>query len=283
MTGEDWTAEEALCWGTSKLTAVTDRPRLEAELLLVEHLHCTRANLLAHPERRLTPGEVQAFMRDVHRRASNEPLPYIRGWIEFFGLDFEVTPDVLIPRPETERLVELGLDWLEKHPRCRTLDVGTGSGCIAVALATAQPGVHLGASDRSMAALKVAQRNAQRHGVAGQIAFWVGDLMKPARRPLDLILSNPPYIAAERWSTLPPSVRSEPRMALLSGRDGLEAIRRLIEQAALRLNTPGAFYMEIGERQGNAARAFAQTAFPSADVAILPDLAGKDRVLQIIR
>lgn len=279
----DWTSEDAVRWGARKLAPVTDRPRREAELLLVEHLHCTRAALLAHPERPLSPTAAQGFVRDVHRRVSGEPLPYIRGWIEFFGLDFEVTPDVLIPRPETEQLVELGLNWLEEHPHCRAIDVGTGSGCIAVALTAARPEIRLEASDRSMTALGVARRNARRHDVAGRIAFWMGDLLKPIRGPIGLILSNPPYIADQTWSELPVSVRREPRMALLSGHDGLHAIRRLIRQAAARLGSPGAVYAEIGERQGNAARALARAAFPSADVAILPDLAGKDRVLQIVR
>jgi release factor glutamine methyltransferase len=284
MTERDrWTSEEALRWGYRKLSPVTDRPRREAELLLLNHVDVPRATLLAHPERTLTSDQTAGFVRDVRRRASGEPLPYVRGWIEFFALDFNVTPDVLIPRPETEQLVELGCDWLDVHPGGKVIDVGTGSGCIAVALATARPYLHLGASDRSMAALKIARLNAQNHGVADRISFWVADLLTPVRGPVDLILSNPPYIARDTWPELPLSVRREPRMALLSGSDGLQAIQRLLGQAARRLNVPGALYVEIGERQGNAVRVLARTAFPSAEIAILPDLAGKDRVLQIVR
>ena len=280
---DNGTSEEARRGGYRELRPVPDRPRREAELLLLTHLDVPRATLVAHPERVLTSEQSANFVRDVRRRASGEPLPYVRGWIEFFALDFSVTPDVLIPRPETEQLVELGGDWLDSHPGGKVLDVGTGSGCIAVALATARPDLHLGASDRSMAALKIARLNARNHGVADRISFWVADLLTPVRSPVDLILSNPPYIAQGTWSELPLSVRHEPRMALLSGSDGLQAIQRLLGQAARRLNAPGALYVEIGERQGNAVRALARTAFLSAEIAILPDLAGKDRVLQIIR
>jgi HemK-like putative methylase len=134
-----------------------------------------------------------------------------------------------------------------------------------------------------MSALSVAQRNAYRHSVSGRVAFWAGDLLESVRGSLGLILSNPPYIAEETWPDLPGSVRHEPKMALLSGIDGLHAIRRLLTQAARRLDSPGAAYVEIGYQQGNAALGLARTAFPSADIAILPDLAGKDRVLQVIR
>jgi release factor glutamine methyltransferase len=278
-----WTSAEALHWGQDKLHAVTDRPRREAEILLSDHLGCTRAALLAHPERVLAAETVAGFTRDIRRRAAGEPLPYIRGRMEFFGLDFTVTPDVLIPRPETEQLVELGRDWLDEYPDSAVIDVGTGSGCIAVALAAARPDARLWACDRSLPALRVARLNAQRHSVASRITFWAGDLLRTIRGPVDLILSNPPYIAQATWVALPRSVRHEPRMALLSGPAGLHAIRRLLEQAARRLAAPGAAYVEIGERQGDAARASARAAFPSADIAILPDLAGKDRVLQIIR
>ena len=277
------TVEEATAWGWDKLQDVTDRSRREAEILLADHLHCSRAVLLAHPERILSSADVEGFASDIRCRASGEPLPYVRGRIEFLGLDISVTPDVLIPRPETEQLVERGRAWLAHHPRCTILDVGTGSGCIAVALAANERDVELWASDRSVAALRVAQRNARRHNVADRITFFVGDLLRPVQGPLGLILSNPPYIAQEAWSTLPRSVRREPRMALLSGSDGLHAMRHLLRQAASRLGTPGAVYVEIGERQGDAARALARAAFPSAEIAILPDLAGKDRVLQIIR
>jgi release factor glutamine methyltransferase len=279
----DWTSEEALRWGQRTLRAVTDRPQREAEILLADLLHCTRAALLAHPERPLAPTEIESFVNHVRRRAAGEPLPYIRGRVEFFGLDFKVTPNVLIPRPETEMLVELGRAWIERHPEGGVIDVGTGSGCIAVALAVGCPDVRLWASDRSITALKIARHNARRHHVTERIAFWAGDLLTPVRGPLGLILSNPPYIAQETWPTLPISVRHEPRMALISGSDGLHAIRRLLAQAADRLGAPGAVYVEIGYQQGNAARRLARAAFPSAEIAILPDLAGRDRVLQVIR
>lgn len=273
----------ALRWASPQLSTLTARPQVEAELLLVHVLDQPRAYLWAHPEATLTPQQAADYVACVQRRAAGEPLPYITGQIEFFGLAFGVTPDVLIPRPETETLVEAALDWLKARPDAVAVDVGTGSGCIAVALAVCAPSSRLYATDISPAALHVARANAERHNVAGRIAFLEGDLLMPLPEPVNLILSNPPYVADDEWDTLPPSVQQEPRLALLSGVDGLDAIRRLVQQAYTRLRPGGLMLVEIGERQGKAAQALAQTAFPDADVAILPDLAGKDRGLRIVR
>ena len=271
----------ALHWASAHLSAHTDRPHVEAELLLAHLLDQPRAYLWAHPEATLTPQQTADYAAWVQRRGAGEPLPYITGQIEFFGLTFTVTPNVLIPRPETETLVETALDWLKAHPDSVVVDVGTGSGCIAVALAVHVPSLRLYATDISPAALQVARANAERHNVAERITFLEGDLLAPLPEPVHLIVSNPPYIADDEWDALPLSVQQEPRLALLSGADGLDAVRRLLAQAPTRLQPGGLMLVEIGERQGKAAQALAQAAFPQADVAILPDLAGKDRVLKI--
>lgn len=270
-----------LRWASAQLAPYIDRPQVEAELLLVHVLAQPRAYLWAHPEAILTPQQAADYAAWVQRRAAGEPLPYITGQIEFFELMFTVTPDVLIPRPETETLVEAALDWVKAHPDAVAVDVGTGSGCIAVALAVHAPSLRLYATDISPAALQVARANAERHNAAERITFIEGDLLAPLPEPVGLIVSNPPYIAENEWDALPLSVLQEPRLALLSGADGLDAIRRLLAQAQTRLRPGGLTLVEIGERQGKAAQALAQAAFPNAAVAILPDLAGKDRVLKI--
>jgi len=271
----------ALRWASAQLANCTDRPQVEAELLLVHVLAQPRTYLWAHPEALLTPQQVADYAARVQRRAAGEPLPYITGQIEFFGLTFAVTSDVLIPRPETETLVETALDWSKAHPDAVAVDVGTGSGCIAVALAVHALSLRLYATDISPAALPVARANAERHNVAERITFLEGDLLTPLPEPVNLIVSNPPYVTEEEWAALPLSVQQEPRTALVSGADGLDAIRRLLQQARSRLRPGGLLLVEIGERQGEAAQALAQAAFPKADVSILPDLARKDRILRI--
>ncbi len=271
----------ALRWANTQLVPLTDRPQLEAELLLASLLERPRTYLWAHPEASLPPQQAADYAAWVQRRAAGEPLPYIIGQSEFYGLTFTVTPDVLIPRPETETLVEAALAWLKMHPVSTAVDVGTGSGCIAVALAVHAPSLRLYATDISPAALQVARANAERHNVAERLTFLEGDLLMPLPEPIHLIVSNPPYVTEEEWDALPLSVRREPRTALLAGADGLDAIRRLLAQAQRRLRPGGLMLVEIGERQGQAAQALAQAAFPKAEVTILPDLAGKDRVLSI--
>ena len=278
----DPTIASTLRWASSLLAGHTDRPQVEAELLLAHLLDQPRTYLYAHPEAPLTSEQAMTYASWVERRAADEPLPYITEQIEFFGLMFAVTPDVLIPRPETEILVEAALAWLEVHPAATVVDVGTGSGCIAVALAVHAPTLHLFATDISRVALDVARTNAERHDVAGRITFIEGDLLTPLPEPLHLIVSNPPYIADGEWYALPVSVQQEPRCALLAGVDGLDVIRRLVQQARPRLAPGGLMLVEIGEWQGEAAQALAQAAFSKADVSILPDLAGKDRVLKVV-
>lgn len=273
---------KALEWAHTQLRAVSGQPRLESELLLAHVLDRPRTFLIAHPEVVLTASQVADFAAAVQRRASGEPLPYITGQIEFFGLTFAVTPDVLIPRPETELLVETALAWMKRREIRTAVDVGTGSGCIAVTLGVNAPALRLYATDVSAATLDVARVNAARQGVDHRITFLEGDLLAPLPEPVDLIISNPPYVADGEWAVLPVSVQREPRLALLAGEDGLDVIRRLFAQARAVLRPNGVMLVEIGERQGKAAQALAQAAFPDAVVRILPDLAGKDRALEVV-
>jgi len=201
------------------------------------------------------------------RRVSREPLPYILGTREFFGLYFAVDPRVLIPRPETELLVERALGLASRVSSSSgalcIADIGTGSGCIAIALAVHLPHACLYATDVSADALAVAQRNAATHGVASRIRFLWGDLLSPLPQPVHLIVANLPYIAAQEWETLPPEVgRFEPRGALDGGPDGLDLVRWLLRQAPAYLLPGGALLLEIGASQGEAVTKLARAAFP---------------------
>jgi release factor glutamine methyltransferase len=266
-------------WGSASLGAVTDAPRLEAEILLARATGLARPLLLAYPERLLSVPDVAAYRGLVCRRVSGYPLPYLTGKVEFYGLEFAVTPEVLIPRPETETLVDLGLAW---RPGV-VVDVGTGSGCVAVALAACMPWARVYATDLSAAALRVAAANARRHGVHGRVRLIQCDLAGPLAGPADLVVSNPPYVAEREWALLPESVRRhEPRLALDGGTDGLAVIRRLLAAGPRVLKPGGTLLVEIGASQGAAATAAARSLLPGASVSVHPDLGGRARVLEVV-
>ena len=269
-----WILREA----STRLRVVTDAPQLEAEVLLSYVLDVPRTVLLAHPEHILASDRLSNYQTLIRHRASGYPLPYLTGCIEFCGLEFEVTPEVLIPRPETETLVDLAL---ARRP-ATVVDVGTGSGCVAVSLAVHLPEAIIYAIEISPAALAVARRNVERHGIAGRVRLMVGDVLSPRPGPVDLIVSNPPYIPTGECGSLPASVRDhEPRLALDGGPDGLVIIRRLLAQAPAVLRSGGGLLIEIGAEQGEAASRLARTFFPQTTVRVHPDLAGRDRVLEI--
>ncbi|MBN1811881.1 MAG: peptide chain release factor N(5)-glutamine methyltransferase [Anaerolineae bacterium] len=268
----------ALARAIVELETITNNPHLEAEILLAHVLDASRATLLAHPERILTANHLTDYRTLTRRRASGYPLPYLTGHVEFYGLEFEVTPEVLVPRPETETLVDLAL---ARRP-ATIVDVGTGSGCIAVALAVHLPQASVCAIDLSPAALAAARRNVERHGVAERVRLIVGDVLSPRPSPAELIVSNPPYISTGDCASLPVSVRDhEPRLALDGGPGGLTIVQRLLAQAPAVLNPGGAILVEIGAGQGEAADNLARTYFPQAAIRVHPDLAGRDRVLEI--
>ncbi|MDF1512726.1 MAG: peptide chain release factor N(5)-glutamine methyltransferase [Anaerolineae bacterium] len=272
---------QALADASGLLSPVTGSPRLESQLLLAHVLKLPRIDLLAHPEAVLDREQEQQFTVAVQRRVNGEPLPYITGSIEFFGHRFHVTPDVLIPRPETEMLVELTLAWLAQRPDAVVVDVGTGSGCIAVAVAAAWCSGTIIATDLSYPALRVAYHNAEQHHVAGRTTFINCDLIPPVRGKVDAIVSNPPYISQQEQPVLPRSLHYEPYTALFAGSDGLHVVRRLLHQAGEKLKPDGLLLIEIGAGQGKAALHLAQANFPTARVELLKDLSGLDRVIRV--
>jgi release factor glutamine methyltransferase len=269
---------ETLRWAAAELSITTDSPRLEAEMLLSHVLNTSRTALLTYPEYVLTSSQLTDYQTLIRRRASDYPLPYLTGRAEFYGLDFEVTPEVMIPRPETETLVDLALT----HQPTTVVDVGTGSGCIAVALAVHLPQTDVYGIEISPAALAVARRNVERHGVADRVRLMGGDVLTPRPAQVDMIVSNPPYIPTGECAWLPVSVRDhEPQLALDGGPDGLAIIQELLSQAPAVLRPGGVLLTEIGADQGVKASHLARTFFPQATVRVHPDLAGRDRVLEV--
>jgi release factor glutamine methyltransferase len=261
----------------------SDEARLEAELLLMHALKTDRVHLYTRLQDELPVRPGDYYQRLLDRRLLHEPTPYIVGHKEFLGMEFEVTRSTLIPRPETETLVELAIDFARGRyagNRITAVDVGAGSGGIAIALACELPNARVIATDISKRALAVARRNAQLHDVAARIEFVEGDVLVPVERRADIIAANLPYVTTEDWLATPPEIREwEPRGALDGGVDGLRCIRRLFRQAPEKLARNGALFAEIGDRQGKAARSLAEEAFPEAEVEVRPDLAGRDRVI----
>jgi release factor glutamine methyltransferase len=264
-----------------RLAPVSDTARLDAQVLLAHLLEKSRAWLLAHPEAELIPGQERVLEELAARLEAGEPLPYLLGHWEFFGLDFTVTPSVLIPRPETELLVEQAQAWLRSHPLRRSAaDVGTGSGCIAISLAVNLPGLRVVASDLSWQALQVARHNARRHDVTGQVEFVQSDLIPAAGNVFDLICANLPYIPSQTLASLKVQ-RWEPRQALDSGPQGVDWIQRLLQDAPRRLAPGGLLLLEIEATQGALVHSMARQAFPQAQVRVLPDLASRDRLVVV--
>jgi release factor glutamine methyltransferase len=286
-----------------------DTPRLDAELLLAHTLQQDRTWLYTHPQFSLDNKQLNSFETLLRRREQREPVAYIIGVKEFFGLEFEVNPHVLTPRPETELLVETALrirkspsqrmgngEWGMGHGgslisnlqskiqnlKSKIVDVGTGSGCIAISLTKNLPGASFLAIDASAEALQLARRNAERHGVADRITFLQGDLLQPLTSAVDLIVSNPPYVSQPELVTAMPEVsRYEPHLALDGGPDGLDVIRRLLTQAREKLNPGSALMVEIGSNQGPVVAQLAKFHFPQANSRIERDLAGRDRLLVV--
>ncbi len=276
---------DALADLTARFATVSDTPALEAQVLLAHTLQKTRGWVLAHPEIEISPTQLQVLERNAARRQTGEPLPYILGRWEFYGLDLLVTPAVLIPRPETEQLVERALDWLRNYPAYRWVaDIGTGSGCIAIALAVHNPDLQVLATDLNPQALQVAIQNAARHGVSERISFLEADLLEIPEdfhhQGFDLIAANLPYIPNQILIDLP-VYKFEPTLALDGGADGLDMIRRLLVQAPDYLSPHGCLLLEIEADQGETACELAKAAFPQAQVQLLPDLAGHDRLIDV--
>lgn len=283
MFAESMTIGDAIAWGTSLLdesdAIPAARSRSDAILLLRHVLGIPHAEMYAYRERPLTALQTEAFNAELQQRLHGTPVQYITGEQEFFGLPFHVTRDVLIPRPETEHLVEAAIARLQGLKDARIADVGTGSGAIAVALAHGLPQAEVTALDISPAALEVASENAKHNGVATRIRFLESNLLGAvADERFDAIISNPPYVADSERKSLPAEVREyEPSEALFAGPTGLEVYRRLIPDALPLLGSGGWLMMEIGHGQRDAVRALLQDAEWDG-VEFLPDLQGIPRV-----
>jgi release factor glutamine methyltransferase len=249
-------------------------PRLEAELLLCSVLGCERVRLIARAEEAVDSSGARSAHARFARRRAGEPVSYITGWREFYGLALRVTPEVLIPRPETERLVELALERLPAP--ARVLELGTGSGAIAIALATERPGLGIVATDVSEAALALARRNARDHGV--EIAFALSDWFDAlGPEQFDLIVANPPYVAAGDAHLERGDVRFEPRLALVGGEDGLDCIRKIAADARTRIRVGGWLLLEHGyDQKDRCVELLLELGY--ADVGDFQDLAGWPRV-----
>ncbi len=263
---------------TERLTSASTTPRLDAELIIAHVLGWSRTRVLAERDFALNRDQLAAIDRCIDRRATGEPVAYLVGKKAFYGLDFIVDRRVLVPRPETELLVELALAAARKSSNpVQIADIGTGSGAIAVALAAHLPQAHIYAVDLSADALAVAAQNVQQYALTERITLLHGDLLAPLPGPVDLIVSNPPYtILAE----VQPNVRQhEPWLALEGGPDGTAVYRRLLTQAPRYLRPGGAILFEIGSWQGEAVAELVHSAFPTASVRVERDLAGLDRVI----
>ena len=276
------TLAEALHAAQSRLReAGIDDAGLEAEVLLRHALDLDRAQLYARLHEGLDETHRADFQRLINRRVAHEPTAYIVGHKEFYGIDLEVTPDALVPRPETELLVDEALRVAPDGP-CAIADVGTGCGAIAVALATRLPHAVIYAIDDSERALALAARNVERFGLTSHIRLLRGDLLDPLPEAVDLIVANLPYVKTSDWETLPPEIREhEPRAALDSGPNGTEALERLLRVAPSYLRPKGRLLAEIAWDEGELLVEVARECFPRARVTIEKDLAGLDRILMI--
>jgi release factor glutamine methyltransferase len=290
MDDRPMTIRAALAYGAGQLQG-SDSPALDARLLLEHVLEVDHAYMIAHGDRELGSRHAATYRRLVRRAALREPVPYLTGWAPFYGRRFKVSPAVLIPRPDTEFLVEQAIAWL-KEWRAATavkrqgwpliVDAGTGSGCVAITLALETAVDRLEAVDISQAALAIARENASRLKAAERVVFHHGSLLAPIAGRPDLIVANLPYIADVEWTAVDDGIKwYEPDIALRGGPDGLVVIRQLLAEAAHRMMPGGAILCEIGWQQGSTALELARTFFPQAKVEILSDYGGRDRILTV--
>jgi release factor glutamine methyltransferase len=284
---ERWTVLKVLQWTAEYFGRKgVDQPRAGAEVLLAHMLGMERIQLYLNFDRPLSSEERTSYRELIRRRASREPTQYITGKQEFWSLEFAVTPDVLIPRPETELLVEKALELVGDTAK-RVLDLGTGSGAIAIALAHECPTIQVVATDRSCAALLVARRNASRHHVHEHISLVATDLFEgfsSSAALFDVIISNPPYIDEGEFHQLAPEItRYEPNAALLAGPQGLAVIRRIIKQAPAYLKAGGSLLVEIGAGQAEILLPELSEDPRNDHFEIVRDYSGIQRILHIRR
>jgi release factor glutamine methyltransferase len=266
-----------------RLTAAdVDEPSLTAEVVLAHALNLTRAQLLARVEGPLTPDQLTRAQRDLDRLVDGEPLAYVVGHKEFYDVDLLTDARALIPRPETECLIEHALQVFTDQPAPLVADVGTGCGAIAVTLAKHLPHAKVIATDLSPDALDLARENAQRIDVASRIDFRAGSLLEPISESIDLLTANLPYIDDKDWPYLAKTIRRhEPKMAFIGGPDGLDLVRSLLRDAPRVTHLGSLILLEIGAYQGDAVTDIARQHFPRAYIEIKPDYAGLDRLAVI--
>jgi release factor glutamine methyltransferase len=284
------TIKDALEYAIGKLAHEEQKSAvLDAQVLLGYVLEVDRATLYTYPERALTSEQEQQFFQLIERRERGEPVAYLTGHKEFYGLDFFVDKRVLIPRPETELLVEIVLTNIRKRINAGRIpivaDIGTGSGAIPIALAVEEPRLpYLYASDVSSEALDVARLNCQRHHVEQRVRLLHGDLLAPLPEPVDILIANLPYVGTDEMNTLAPDIQAyEPHLALFSGPNGLDLVCRLLmeaKQSAI-LAREAVLLLEIGYQQRKALSAWVNELWPRANITFKRDFAGWDRVLQI--
>jgi release factor glutamine methyltransferase len=264
-----------------QLAQASETPKLDAQVLLSHVLRASRTWVLAHPEARLSLQEEERLEALSAQAARGTPLPYVIGHWEFYGMDFLLTPDTLIPRPETELLVEQALAWIQGHPHMRwAVDVGTGSGCIAISLAVKVPDLMILATDVSLKALKVAWENARRHQVASRVHVVQMDLLSAAEATFDLVCANLPYLPSQRLQGLG-VYGKEPKLALDGGPAGLDLIQKLLHTGSQHLSQQGLMLLEIDATQAHAVKRLVGEAFPNGNLRVIPDLAGWDRLVAI--
>jgi release factor glutamine methyltransferase len=277
-------AERALTYRASRedCTEAPDEARIEAETLLMHAVGTDRAHLLAGLQEELTEAQRATFRTLVTRRLDREPLSYIVGTCEFFGVELTCTPAALIPRPETEMLVELALDEIQRRGTAtRIADIGTGTGAIAIAIAANELRVTVVASDVSLKALELARANASRADVPDRVMFVDCDLLTGLGE-FDVIVANLPYVSDGDWRELALEIRShEPKSAIAGGAHGLEIVERLLHDAPAHLAPGGVLAAEIGDTHGRRALAIGRACFPAAEVCVMKDFAGLDRMLVV--
>jgi release factor glutamine methyltransferase len=275
------TIQDILTQINAVISQHTETPALDAQVLVAYYLEKPRSWVMAHPEASIDDHQYNKIINGMNRLEHGEPLPYVIGQWEFYGLDFKLTSEVLIPRPETELLVENGISWLLNHPNQRkAVDVGTGSGCIGITLAKNIPDLHVLMVDISLGALKVAQDNAEKHGLSDRMDFRRSDLLEGIDGFFSLICANLPYIPNPMLRTLSVAKR-EPRIALDGGLSGTELIHRLLDQSRNHLAPGGIILLEIESSQGAEVRSLASSFYPASHMEILKDLAGFDRCIKI--
>ena len=258
--------------------------RLEAEVMVMNLMRMPRQDLFSNQENEVAPQEERELAATVERRLTREPLAYILGFREFYGISLMVNSNVLIPRPETEGLVEHALFMALMGMETTELviaDVGTGTGAIAINLAIHLPSARIYAFDYADAVLDVAAYNIRAHNVADRVTLGKGDLLEPLQEPVDLIIANLPYIPTSRIPTLQPEVQWEPKAALDGGEDGLDLIRRLLSQASSKVKEQATILMELDPEQVPAVEELAKQRFPQATTSVEQDLARQDRIFVI--